>query len=143
MCTAHCAALAGMYSSDTSAFRKDRNAYQLTSHVLLAAGPFDFHAGSSGPGGNHTARRSLTNLSELGAEKSPESASRFRSPPESLEAQLSHKLQASCYDSWKRMILCVLHQTAVQQSKCTAAVARSLQTAGALVHAYQSCMWLQ
>ena len=47
-----------------------------------------------GPGGFHAARRSLTNLSELGAEKSPESAHRFRPPPESLEAQLSHKLQA-------------------------------------------------
>ena len=35
----------------------------------------------------------MTNLSELGAEKSPESASRFRPPPDSLEAQLSHKLQ--------------------------------------------------
>ena len=48
-----------------------------------------------GAGGHHAARRSLTNLSELGAEKSPESAHRFRPPPESLEAQLSHKLQAS------------------------------------------------
>ena len=36
----------------------------------------------------------MTNLSELGAEKSPESASRVRPPPDSLEAQLSHKLQA-------------------------------------------------
>ncbi|BDA41262.1 hypothetical protein COCOBI_02-0420 [Coccomyxa sp. Obi] len=52
--------------------------------------------GASGPplaGAHHAHRRSLTNLSELGAEKSPESASRFRPPPESLEAQLSHKLQ--------------------------------------------------
>ena len=49
---------------------------------------------SGGVAGAHYAhRRSLTNLSELGAEKSPESASRFRPPPESLEAQLSHKLQ--------------------------------------------------
>ena len=99
MCTAHFAALAGVNSAKTSAFCKQRNADQLTSHVLLAAGPSDFHAGSSGPGGYHAARRSLTNLSELGAEKSPESASRFRSPPESLEAQLSHKLQASCRNS--------------------------------------------
>ncbi len=64
--------------------------------LSAAAGPYDFHAGSNGPGGYHGARRSLTNLSELGAEKSPESANRFRAPPESLEAQLSHKLQASC-----------------------------------------------
>lgn len=49
------------------------------------------------PGGYHAARRSLTNLSELGAEKSPESANRFRVPPESLEAQLSLKLQASAH----------------------------------------------
>lgn len=51
---------------------------------------------SGGMAGAHYAhRRSLTNLSELGAEKSPESASRFRPPPESLEAQLSHKLQVT------------------------------------------------
>ncbi|CAL5222723.1 g5127 [Coccomyxa viridis] len=56
-------------------------------------GLYEFHAGSNGPGGYHGARRSLTNLSELGAEKSPESANRFRAPPESLEAQLSYKLQ--------------------------------------------------
>ncbi|WP_211660355.1 hypothetical protein, partial [Pedobacter nototheniae] len=40
------------------------------------------------------ARRSITNLSELGAEKSPESAARFRPHHDSLEAQLRHKLQA-------------------------------------------------
>lgn len=39
------------------------------------------------------ARRSITNLSELGAEKSPESAARFRPHHDSLEAQLRHKLQ--------------------------------------------------
>ncbi|CAK0783750.1 hypothetical protein CVIRNUC_006949 [Coccomyxa viridis] len=58
-----------------------------------AGGHVDSHVGSMGAGGHHAARRSLTNLSELGAEKSPESAHRFRPPPESLEAQLSHKLQ--------------------------------------------------
>ena len=70
--------------------------------LLTAAGLHDFHAGSNGMGGYHTARRSLTNLSELGAEKSPESANRFRAPPESLEAQLSQKLQACCMQTLKR-----------------------------------------
>ena len=65
-------------------------------NLSTAAGLHDFHVGSNGMGGHPAARRSLTNLSELGAEKSPESANRFRAPPESLEAQLSYKLQASC-----------------------------------------------
>lgn len=56
---------------------------------LYPSGTLPGHLASS----HHSHRRSVTNLSELGAEKSPESASRFRPPPESLEAQLSHKLQ--------------------------------------------------
>ena len=79
-----------------------------------AAGLYDFHAGSNGPGGYHGARRSLTNLSELGAEKSPESANRFRAPPESLEAQLSHKLQASCSPHFITILAALLqHEVSV------------------------------
>ncbi len=94
--------VASMLSSITSTFGGQHNVCQLTSHALPAAGPLDSQVGSNGPAGYHAARRSLTNLSELGAEKSPESASRFRPPPDSLEAQLSHKLQASCSISQAR-----------------------------------------
>ena len=91
----HLQALGGWGSHDR--LSKTATAFQQGLPELArsaAAGLYDVHMGSNGPGGHHAARRSLTNLSELGAEKSPESANRFRAPPESLEAQLSHKLQA-------------------------------------------------
>ncbi len=64
----------------------------VTGVELYPSGNLGSGSGQLG-GAHHAHRRSLTNLSELGAEKSPESASRVRPPPESLEAQLSHKLQ--------------------------------------------------
>ena len=79
-----------------------QRARESVTHVVPGVPGLDHYAGSAGQlaGGAHAARRSVTNLSELGAEKSPESASRFRPPPESLEALLSHKLQARCPLRW-------------------------------------------
>ncbi|EIE25023.1 hypothetical protein COCSUDRAFT_61272 [Coccomyxa subellipsoidea C-169] len=72
--------------------RSYSNASSIAGVELYPSGNLGSGSGQLG-GAHHAHRRSLTNLSELGAEKSPESASRVRPPPESLEAQLSHKLQ--------------------------------------------------